>query len=147
MLKDLINQSLPGLEALLAAVGTLLLTYATQWIRAHAKNATVAGILDRLTETVAVVVREAEQTLVAELKKGGDAPLSSDDAKRVLDTVLDSLKTHLGPKGIAEIEKIIDPSKLNQILISYIEAEVNDLRKASGSVSAAPAAAPAAVVS
>lgn len=133
MIKEIIQQALPGFEALFAAALTLALAVGTKWINAHAKNAVEAGILQRLEDSVGVVVREAEQTLVVALKaKGTTGSLTSTDAQDVLNAALANLKTHLGAKGIAEIEKVIQPGNLNTMLIGFIEAEVNDLRRSGG---------------
>jgi hypothetical protein len=136
MLQTLVQDLLPAFEALAAAVGLLLLTAARNWIAAHAKNAMVAGILDRLTDAVAVVVREAEQTLVAELKSGGKT-MTGVTALAVRDHVVENLKSHLGPKGLKELEKVFDPAELDKVLVARVEAEVNDIRKAEGSSIAA----------
>lgn len=140
MWKDLFNQALPGFEALFSALLLLGITGARKWIAAHTHNATETGILDRLTDEVAAVVREAEQTMVSEIKKGTDTSLSPLDATRVLNAALDNLKSHLGPDGIKRIEDVLKPADLNAMLITRIEAEVNGLRNSSGTVLAAAVA-------
>jgi len=125
MLGQLFQQALPGLEALLAASISFLVFKATQWINAHTQSAVVNGILMRALNTATVVVQEVEQTFVAKATGGG--PLDEAQAKAALDAALAKLKEHLGPKGIAELEAIIQPGQLNQILISYIEAAVHQV--------------------
>lgn len=119
----LINTTLmPMLQTLLAAVGAFALAATTKWINAHANNARDTGILDRLRDTVATVVAETEQTFVATLN---GAPLSADQAKLALAAALASLKTHLGAKGLKELEVIFPPAQMEQILVSFIEARVH----------------------
>lgn len=138
MLSQIFQQALPGLEALLAAVLSYLAILASKWINEHAKNAQVNAILQRLLATSQVVVQEVEQTIVNQMS--GGAPLNTAQAKAALDAALDKLKEHLGPKGIAELEAIIQPGQLNQILISYIEAAVHKVNQS------APANSPVAVL-
>lgn len=121
-----LQQALPGLETLLAALGSLILFRATAFIQAHVHNTVVAGILNRLTAQASTVVSEAEGTLVEQFRTNG-APLTKEQGKLVLDAVLAKLKTHLGPQGLAEIEKIVRPGDLNTLLVSYIEAANQNL--------------------
>lgn len=121
MIQDITTALLPMIETLLAALGTMVLAAATKWINAHAHNAVVQGILERLRDTVAVVVSETEQTFVSTL----NGELTPDQAKQALAAALASLKTHLGAKGLKELETIFPPAQMEQILVSFIEAEVH----------------------
>lgn len=121
-MQEITNALLPALQTLLVAIGTLALAAATKWINAHAKNAQVAGILDRLTDTVATVVAETEQTFVKTL---GEGPLTKEQAAQALAAALAALKTHLGQKGIDELKNVFPPAQIEQILVSYIEARVH----------------------
>lgn len=122
MIEQITAALMPLLTTALTAIGAFALAATTRWIQAHAKNAQVEGILDRLRDTVATVVAETEQTFVKQLGEGG---LSKENAAKALDAALASLKTHLGPKGIKELETIFPPSELEKILISFIEAQVH----------------------
>lgn len=122
MLNDLMKQALPGLEAILAALASWALACAAKWISAHAKNATVAGIMTRLVDLTSVVVAEANQTVVSGLKNSGG--LTPALAQSIRADVLAKLKAHLGPAGVAELEKVFQPSQLEALLVSQIEAEV-----------------------
>lgn len=121
-MQDIITALLPALQTLLVAAGTAALAAITGWLRVHAKNAQVEGILERLTDTVATVVAETEQTFVKTL---GEGPISPENAQKALAAALASLKTHLGPKGLKELETIFPPAQLEQILVSFIEARVH----------------------
>lgn len=134
MLKDIAVQLLPAFEALLAAIGVLVLNSARNWIAAHAKNATEEGVLNRLADAVATVVAEAEQTLVSKLKGNtvDGTSLLQGDAERVRNEALAKLKEQLGQKGLDQIVKVLHPDDLNALLISKIEAEVQAIRQAQG---------------
>lgn len=116
-----VREALPGALALLAAIGALILARTSGWIVAHVKSPVTANILMRLEDLAATVVAEAEGTLVDQIRTNG-APLTPEQGKSVLDAVLAKLKTHLGPQGLAEIEKVVKPGDLNALLISFIEA-------------------------
>lgn len=122
MLNDIVKQALPGLETIFVALGSWALACAAKWISAHAKNATIAGIMTRTTDLVSVVVAEANQVVVDGLKSGN--ALTPARGEEILGDVLAKLKAHLGPKGIAELEKVVQPGQLQSMLVSLIEAEV-----------------------
>lgn len=127
MVQQLIQQvtaeALPGLVAILAALGSLALAAGTRFILAHTKNTVVQGTLIRLETLVATVVSESEQTMVADLTKDG-APLTKEAGEKILADTLAKLQAHLGPKGLAEIEAVLKPADLQAMLISFIESEV-----------------------
>lgn len=141
MLQTLFNQALPGLETLFAALISLAVAAATRWINAHAKNTVVNGIMSRLLATVEAVVNELEQTVVSNIQKDG-APLTPAQRADLLNSALDKVRTHLGPKGIAELEAIFQPDQLNAILISYIESEVHRTNASQQSVAVIESIAP-----
>lgn len=143
MFNSLVQQALPGLESILFALGALALGAATKFIATHTKNATIAGIMTRTTDLVSVVVAEANQTVVDDLKSG--SALTPARGREILGDVLAKLQGHLGPRGIAELETVVQPGQLQSLLVSLIEAEVAK-QKQLGPVDVPPAPV-AAVVS
>lgn len=122
MLNDLIKAALPGLEAILAAFAALALAYLRNLIAAHTKNQTVEGIETRLVSAVADVVAEFNQTVVEDLKSANRFDAAA--ARDVLHDALVKLKDHLGPELVTEIEKVLQPTNLEAMLITRIESEV-----------------------
>ena len=111
---------------LLAALGWLSFR-AAGWIKAYTKNAQVQGILLRLDDVVFTAVSSLEQTVVVAAKTAAsDGQLTKSDGAAVKAAALAEIKSHLGPKGIAELQAIlgIKPEGLDSFLSSRIEASV-----------------------
>ena len=111
---------------LLAALGWLSWR-AAGWIKAHTKNAQVQGILLRLDDAVFTAVSSLEQTVVVAAKTAAsDGQLTKSDGAAVKAAALAEIKSHLGPKGIAELQAIlgIKADGLDSFLSSRIEASV-----------------------
>ena len=111
---------------LLAALGWLSFR-AAGWIKAYTKNAQVQGILLRLDDAVFTAVSALEQTVVVAAKTAaGDGQLTKSDGAAVKAAALAEIKSHLGPKGIAELQAIlgVKPEVLDSFLSSRIEASV-----------------------
>jgi hypothetical protein len=99
------------------------------WLKARTTNARAAGILERLGQLAMAVVQETEQTVVSKLgdKADGAALLAARDA------TLMSLKSHLGDKGLKELEVVFgleDQDAVIKMLITFIEQAVNSLKTA-----------------
>ena len=97
------------------------------WLKARTTNARAAGILERLGQLAMAVVQETEQTVVSKLgdKADGVALLAARDA------TLMSLKSHLGDKGLKELEVVFgleDQDAVIRMLITFIEQAVNSLK-------------------
>lgn len=95
-----------------------------QWIASKVKNAKVAGVLERLSTLTFTVVQEVQQTVVSKL--GDKADASSLLAAR--DQALATLKSHLGAKGLQELEDALglqDQDAVIKLLISFIESQVH----------------------
>lgn len=107
-------------------------------VQAKVKNETVAGVLDRLHQLVFNVVQEIQQTVVSSLgdKANGDA------LKAARDQALATIKSHLGPKGIKELEVVLgldgNPA-VERLIVTFIESSVFNLKQSA----AAPAPAQA----
>lgn len=130
MLDEIAKQVAPVLLDSLVTLIAVALAMGIRWVNAHTKNAIVQGITKRLADTTETVVRETEQTMVKQIKEGG--LLSPGQAKVVKEATLNSLKTYLGPKGIAELKKVFPKDELEAVLNARIEAAVHDLRASQG---------------
>lgn len=106
---------------------------AAQLIKTRVKNEYLAGMLARLDDAVTHAVGEVDQTVVQSLKAASSTgTLTAEDANTARNAALASVKSHLGPKGVAELIKVlgIEPSELEKVLTTRIEAAVNDLNTA-----------------
>ena len=95
-------------------------------INAHVKNTSAEGVLDRLATLAFSVVTEIEQTVIAKL--GDKADKASLLAAR--DQAIATLKSHLGEKGLKEIEDVLglkDQSAVDKMIITFIESAVHNL--------------------
>jgi hypothetical protein len=95
-------------------------------IAAHVKNTSVAGVLERLSSLAFSVVTEVEQTVIANL--GDKADKAALLAAR--DQALATLKSHLGEKGLQEIEDVLglkDQDAVIKLLITFIESAVHNM--------------------
>jgi hypothetical protein len=147
MLKDLFDALLPGFELAFTAFMTAASAYAVAWIRAHTKNATAAGLEEKLVNATGIVVREAEQTTVAATKKGlADGTLSREDAVAIRDEVIAKLKTMLGPAGLADLAKKVGSEKVDEVLVSRVEATAHQVKQEAAVAPAVAAAVAAASV-
>jgi uncharacterized FAD-dependent dehydrogenase len=129
MLQQVFQQLIPVFETVFAGLLAIALQRATAWMQAHVKDVAMQTALLKLETAVAAVVRETEQTVVADLKTNG-APMTPDQRAKVLADALATVKTHLGTAGLAEVAKAFSGS-IDAILTSHIEAAVHDLRAGS----------------
>ena len=126
-------RALEFLSPLLLTALTWLMAKAAQLIAAHLKNAYLRGVLLRLDDAILVSIKEVSQTTVDAIKAGSaDGTLSDADKARVKQAALDSVKSHLGMKGLLELAKILglDDGALEKVLSTRIEAGVHDLKLA-----------------
>jgi hypothetical protein len=106
------------------------------WLKSKTTNERAAGVLYRLGQLAMAVVQETEQTVIAKLGDKADetALLAARDA------ALMSLKSHLGDKGLKEMETVFgleNQDAVIKMLITFIEQAVHTL-KLSQAVEAAP---------
>lgn len=124
---------------LLSPVMLLLLAYLAKkisdFLTAKVKNELLSGMLTRLNDTVFTYVREAEQTLVAELKaakdpasEGGTA-LTKAEGENIKNKVLAKVKEALGPRGLSDLGKILGLTTegVEGTIAAKIEAAVNEV--------------------
>ena len=85
----------------------------TSYIKAKVANETYSNMLTRLTDSVFTLVREAEQTTVAELKRArsedspGGTRLTPEEAAAIKATVIGKFKSLWGPEGIEMLMKVL----------------------------------------
>jgi hypothetical protein len=132
-MKALIAQVAPSLiDALTAILGpviTLVFARLATFIAAHAKNTAVQGVLVRLNDAVETAVLALEQTMVMTAKAAaGGGKMPKEIAAQVKQAALDEVKSHLGDKGLAELQVILGVHKLDldAFLATRIEATVMD---------------------
>lgn len=119
---SIVQVMLPVLLGLLGWVGVKV----HAWLTTNVKNEKLRGILDRLYEAAATVVKEVEQAVVSKLDPNVSPAQNAETARQA---ALTSLKTHLGPTGLAELKAILglEDVPLEQLLLSYIEAAVKTM--------------------
>jgi len=97
------------------------------WITTHIKNQREAAILNKLATLSLTVVQEVDQTVVSNL--GNKVTKASLSAAR--DQALETLKSHLGPQGLQEIEQVFgleNQDAVIKMLVSFIEQGVHSLK-------------------
>jgi hypothetical protein len=106
---------------------------AAQLITAKVKNEYLKGVLVRLDDAVFAAVREVQQMTVDSLKAASaDGQLTPDERAKVKQAAIDSIKSHLGAKGIGEIASILglEDGAIDKLLSTRVEAAVHDLKSA-----------------
>lgn len=97
-------------------------------VRQNVKNERLRSALERATHLVEVSVAEVEQRFVGSLKEqAADGKLTDYEASIALKNALDTVKSHLGPRGIAELREVIGDGteeSLVAYLVSLIEAQI-----------------------
>lgn len=125
-MNDVIMTLVKTLGALLGIAGTWLLLRLQAYIAAHTKNARVSGVLSRLSTTAASIVQEVEQTFISTLTEP-----TADDLKKAKDQAMATLRSHLGPKGLQEVETVLGldgSNAVERVLNTAIESAVHDLK-------------------
>jgi hypothetical protein len=130
LIASIVPEILDLLTPVLLAVFGWLSWRAAGWINAYTKNAKLKGILLRLDDAVFTAVSALEQTVVVAAKTAAsDGQLTKSDGAAVKAAALAEIKSHLGQKGIAELQAIlgVKPEGLDSFLSSRIEASVLQL--------------------
>ncbi len=126
------QMAIDALAPLLFAIVSWLAFKLAGLIQAHVSNHAAQTALLRLNDAVFDVVRDVEQTVVAAAKDASeDGKLDAADVAAIKAAALGKLKSYLGPKGIAELVKMLGtPSQtaVDTMLASKIEAAVHDLK-------------------
>lgn len=127
-----------ALAALIAFGGKKLITLIdakTKTEGASAKTILVGGILARLTAAVQTVVLDVNGTLKADMiAAAADGKITAEEKAAIKAHAIDRLKTHLGPKGLAEIVEIlgINSTLVDTFLGSHLEAAIEGSKDRSG---------------
>lgn len=121
----------PYIAMLVSAMLTWSLRYAIAWLKAKSHDASYHCAMDKIENATTAAVRQAEQTVVAELKRDA-AKLTREDATTVFRTARDSAVAALGPRGIAEIRGCLglDNDGVLALLGQKIEEAVHRMRTA-----------------
>ena len=120
------------LSPVLVAVLTWVAAKAAQLISAKVKHEWLRGVLIRLDDAVLNAVREVQQAVVNEIKAGrADGKLTDEERARVKARAIDSIRSHLGVKGLEELARVlgIEDRSLQKLLSTRVEAAVHDLRR------------------
>lgn len=128
-----------ALSPLLLAALTWAAAKAAQLINAKVRGEYLRGVLLRLDDAVLAAVREVHQVTVEELKAASaDGRLTPEERAKVKAKAIETVRTHLGTKGIAELAKVLglDDGGLEKVLSTRIEAAVHDLKRAGANGSA-----------
>lgn len=121
-----------ALSPLLLAALTWAAAQAAQLITAKVRGEYLRGVLLRLDDAVLAAVREVHQVTVEELKAASaDGRLTPEERVRAKARAIETVRTHLGAKGVAELAKILglDDGGLEKVLSTRIEAAVHDLKR------------------
>lgn len=119
------------LAPVLMAVVTWVAAKLAQLINARVKNEYLRGVLLRLDDAVASVVREINQVTVASIKSSSaDGRLTTSAREVIKNAALQTVKAHLGTKGIAELGRVLglDTLVVDRLIGTRIEATVHDLK-------------------
>lgn len=146
-LADIGLKALEILSPLLLTALAWLAAKGAQLISAKVQNEYLRGVLVRLDDAVFAAVREVQQVTVDAIKSGSaDGTLTPEERDRVKQAALDSVKSHLGMKGLLELAKVLGlaDGTVDKLLSTRIEAAVFDLKASRPAASDAPlTAAPA----
>ena len=112
-----------------------------QYIHKKVQNEKLAGVLDKLDSLAFTVVASVAQTGV-EAARDSSGKLPSSVAKDAMNAALAALKSHLGPKGLAEIEQVISPADITAFLVDHLESAVGSKKAEAEVLSNLPADAP-----
>lgn len=129
---DLAFKLIEVLSPVLMAALTWVAAKVAQLISAKVKNEWVRGVLARLDDAVLNAVREVEQSVVAEIKAArADGKLTADERARVKAQAIESIRSHLGVKGLGELGRVLglEDGCLEKLLSTRVEAAVHDLRR------------------
>lgn len=120
------------LSPVLMAALTWVAAKVAQLISAKVKNEWVRGVIARLDDAVLNAVREVEQSVVDEIKAArADGKLTAAERARVKAQAIDSIRSHLGLKGLGELARVLglEDGCLDKLLSTRVEAAVHDLRR------------------
>lgn len=110
----------------LALLGWVGVTFRA-WLLAKTKSETLA----RLSDLAFSVAGELEQTTVSAIREANkDGKITEAEKAKIQEAALDTLKSHIGAKGLAEIKTVFGfgPHAVDGFLITLIESGVGALK-------------------
>jgi hypothetical protein len=122
-----------ALSPLLLAALTWAVAKLAQYIQAKVQSEYLRGALVRLDDAVLASVREVQQVTVDTIKSASaDGKLTPDERAKVKQAAIDTIKSHLGMKGIGELAKVLglENGAIDRLLSTRVEAAVHDLKQA-----------------
>lgn len=129
-MKDFIAQALVLLQPLLLALISAGVAAALPMIRKHIQNSLAASAMEALTTTAGVVVANALQTVVEDLKDPNKPGVwDASTASTVKARVLRDLR-QLAANEIAEVQKLkgLHPEDVTKLLGQLVESQVLELK-------------------
>jgi hypothetical protein len=130
---ELALSALQILSPVLLAGLTWLAARVAALIRVRIESEYLRGALIRLDDAILTATKELQQTVVAEVKAAAaDGKITPAERERIKRTAVTNAKSHLGPRGIAEIARVLGlpNGALDDLIGSKVEAAVHDLRLA-----------------
>lgn len=118
-----------GLSLVLMALGAFLTRLTNDWAK-KIKSEYVSNLIMRIDDLAMLVVTDVAQSWAEPRKESGEW---TDTAKKeAKDKAVASLKSYIGPKGLAELLKLVggDDSRLSELLGTAVESQVNRLKSA-----------------
>ena len=128
---DLLTQALPVISAGVLAALAWLSALVGRLLVARLQAGYARDVLGRLNAAAYAVVARLEQRTVAAIREAAaDGKLTPDEQVGIQRTALDELKSYVGPKGLAEVARIlIGPGvPVDQYLGAKIEEAVVALK-------------------
>lgn len=113
----------------LGLVGTIvtgiLIPYITSWLQSKTDNANLDYVINELSQTVSTSVNHINQTFVNQLK--ADGKFDAENQSKALQMAVTESVNNLTKKTIDVLGK--DGIDIEQLIIKYIEAEINKNKK------------------
>jgi hypothetical protein len=130
-MQPVVAQVTAALIPLVAAVASWALYAVANWLRTKARTEYERGVIARLTDAVETVVRETQQTTVADIKAAAeDGTITEAEAREIRDSAIARTKAYLGKTGVADLKKVFDSDAIEGVIKSKIEAQVHELKTA-----------------
>lgn len=137
---QLLDGLLMLLQNAILAVVSAALTAGVAWLVGKIKNDRLKNIVGKVDDLALLVVRSTYQAYVKPLQTAGAwTPSKHIEAKQA---AIAELKSYLGPKGLVELQKVID-GDLASFLGAAVEEAVYNNKLFGAAMKAAPSPLPA----
>ena len=125
---EVVNQ----IFALVVTVLTVIVGYAAKKFNDKTNNEYARGVMQRLGEAIDVGVRYVQTELADDWKAASeDGVITFEEAKKLRDAAWNAAKLHLSEKGLAEVERIVAPDELMELVRIMIEAKLHQIKGSS----------------